>query len=94
MESINELKERYEQVRLTDGNKVAYHKVYLTSTHWSDLRTKVLQRDGYRCVMCEDRNNLQVHHKRYDRLFGEELDDLATLCNGCHLATPRRWEDQ
>lgn len=29
---------------------------------------------------------LQVHHKTYDRIFREELDDLILLCPKCHKA--------
>lgn len=55
---------------------------YLLSPHWRELRHCALERDGHRC-RCGHTHGLVVHHVRY-RLGREELDDLVTLCHGCH----------
>ena len=60
---------------------------YLNSDHWQSLRSQVLDRDGYHCTRCENTNInsvLHVHHKSYDRLGHESLDDLIVLCETCH----------
>lgn len=60
---------------------------YLLSPEWENLRCKVFQRDGHKCVICKSPNNLNCHHITYTRLGDEDLKDLATLCggsDGCH----------
>ena len=57
---------------------------YLKSDHWKETRLTILDRDGERCVICNSKDRLEVHHRTYERL-GEELpDDLCTLCHDCH----------
>jgi len=60
------------------------YKQYLKSDKWKRKRYAVLQRDGFRCVRCGSKNNLQVHHKTYRNIFNEPLSDLITLCKKCH----------
>ena len=54
------------------------------------MRLKVLDRDGWRCVLCRKYGNEADHvtplangGKVYD------LDNLQTLCRGCHIAKTR-----
>jgi len=56
---------------------------------WAETRTKVLKRDGYRCVRCGSTELLDVHH-RIARQHGgtDDLDNLETLCRKCHQDTP------
>jgi len=54
-------------------------------------REKALQRDGYRCVDCGSKKNLQVHHidelgrNKPKEIQNHSLDNLVTLCGDCHL---------
>ena len=48
------------------------------------LRVKKLLLDGERCELCGSTLSLQVHHKTYENLFHENLDDLQVLCVKCH----------
>lgn len=57
---------------------------YLRSRVWRDKRREALARDQWRCVRCEGRIRLQVHHVRYEKLGQERLDSLETLCERCH----------
>lgn len=58
---------------------------YLESDKWTELRNKRLEMDGYRCSVCKNPNNLQVHHLKYPAILGtESLSDLMTLCQNCH----------
>lgn len=61
------------------------YSVYLKTSHWESLRSRVLKADGRKCVRCR-RKATQVHHLTYHRLGRESLKDLASLCRDCHVA--------
>lgn len=49
------------------------------------LRTKVLERDAYRCVQCSAHQDLCVDHIHPESLGGTlDLDNLQTLCRSCN----------
>lgn len=56
------------------------------------LRRKVMQRDGFACVVpgCRCKHNLSVHHGK-ERQFGgqHEMKNMYTLCDGHHLQDHR-----
>lgn len=60
---------------------------HLASVDWQVVRADVLQRAQYRCEECSLPWGLQVHHKTYENLGHETLDDLICLCNDCHKKT-------
>ena len=51
----------------------------------------ILKRDNYKCVDCESKDDLQVHHKdgnsweKAGNNANNNLDNLITLCRKCHL---------
>jgi 5-methylcytosine-specific restriction endonuclease McrA len=53
--------------------------------HETEVIPQIHRRDGYRCRFC-NRNNgpLHVHHRTYATYAEERLEDLLTLCRGCH----------
>jgi 5-methylcytosine-specific restriction endonuclease McrA len=61
--------------------------------HRSDVRNIIFKRDGYKCVLCGNKNNLQVDHiisiwkvakKEYPiKLLNAEIN-LQTLCKECN----------
>ncbi len=52
---------------------------------WEQRKTKVKERDGYRCQNCETAEYLQVHHKTPVGGGGtHHLFNLTTLCRSCH----------
>jgi hypothetical protein len=59
-------------------------------TSHSRWATRVLQRDGYRCMRCGvsgETATLQAHHKFPFELFPDKRDDVnngTTLCSRCH----------
>jgi hypothetical protein len=64
--------------------KEEYHE-YLKTDTWFEKKQRVLKRDSYRCRLCNSPNRLNVHHRCYPEVFGEEQDDdLLTLCKNCH----------
>jgi hypothetical protein len=63
---------------------------YLASDHWAEVRQGALERAGYACQLCNDTNDLQVHHRTYARLGRELPGDLTALCRECHEAFHKR----
>lgn len=61
------------------------YREYLRGEHWKALRELALKRDRGVCSCCGGTDRLQVHHLKY-RGRPEEtlLEDLETLCRGCH----------
>ena len=57
---------------------------YLKSPEWREKCKQVLNRDEFKCTMCGSTEDLKVHHKSYEHLKHEPLDDLTTLCDHCH----------
>lgn len=62
------------------------YEEYIKSDKWRQKRELVLSRDHNKCQTCLSDECLEVHHKTYDRLFNESLEDLITLCHDCHHA--------
>lgn len=56
------------------------------------LKRRRFQMDGYRCVLCGNGSSaeLRIHHRLPRSEGGEDsLDNLQTLCTGCHAALHR-----
>lgn len=60
----------------------------MASQRWTAVRQQIIDRDGGRCRICGCRENLQVHHIRYQNEAGENdffnPKWLVTLCRPCH----------
>lgn len=60
----------------------------LKDPRWQKKRLKILERDGFKCVMCGcETETLHVHHKFYLKNKDPwDYDDkyLTTLCEACH----------
>lgn len=72
-----------------DAQYISYEE-YLLSNAWQELREKIVQRDGGRCVFCDSKDRLQIHHRTYERIYNEGESDLHTLCGKCHKHFHRR----
>ena len=60
-------------------------RIRLDSTSYGKLHRQVLQRDGWRCQVCGNMQNLQVHHLKFrSQSGGDEEQNLITLCAECH----------
>lgn len=63
----------------------AKYREYLLSPEWQKIRKSVLKRDGNKCRLCNSTSRLQVHHRVYPDVYGQEdLIDLITICRNCH----------
>lgn len=60
------------------------NKRYYQAREWFAICERVKERDGFRCVLCNSDKNLVVHHRTYKNFGNENLEDLVTLCLGCH----------
>ena len=59
---------------------------YHHTREWHYARKAAKERDGYRCQQCGKAGMLEVHHLRSLSQGGDnELDNLRTLCRGCHI---------
>jgi 5-methylcytosine-specific restriction endonuclease McrA len=61
------------------------YREYLFSPEWKKIRESVLKRDDNRCRLCNSTSRLEVHHRVYPDVYGQEkLIDLITICKYCH----------
>ena len=65
------------------------YQSYIRSKYWKEeVRPKVLERDGNRCVCCGREEELTCHHSDYSILYheleGDNMSHLVTLCKYCH----------
>lgn len=68
---------------------IDYNK-YMSSGYWKDIKEQILERDKHKCRLCNSKKNLQVHHRTYDNLYHEDLEELITLCKKCHYIVHKR----
>jgi hypothetical protein len=57
---------------------------YLQSPHWQSVSKRYRESDLLQSCICGAARSLQLHHKTYERLGTEHLEDLILLCRGCH----------
>lgn len=60
------------------------YQQYLQTDHWQSIRKRELKYADYRCRLCDEDVNLQVHHRTYDRIGCERPNDVTALCQECH----------
>lgn len=76
-------------------DKTIIHGSYgalLFNPKWKEKRKKILERDGFHCIVCGSMENLEVHHKQYHvtpdglKYAPWNYDDkfLVTICKKCH----------
>ena len=58
---------------------------------WANASLKRRDLDNWRCQSCGRAGRLEVHHVKAMRDGGgHELENLRTLCRGCHIAIHRQ----
>lgn len=60
------------------------YETYLETPHWRKLAARVKARANGRCEHCSELSRLDAHHKTYERLGQELMEDLEALCRSCH----------
>lgn len=58
----------------------------LKDPRWQKKRLKILERDNWTCVYCDDKEKtLHIHHEKYSgEPWETNDDDLKTCCSVCH----------
>ena len=75
-----------------ESKQIGYDK-YIKSESWANKRAFALYKANYTCQHCKEQGkNLEVHHKHYDTLYRERLNDVEVLCKSCHSNADRRRE--
>ena len=61
------------------------YQEYLQTPEWKARRQAALKRADRCCQVCnQDKTQLNVHHRTYDRRGYERDEDLIVLCRDCH----------
>jgi 5-methylcytosine-specific restriction endonuclease McrA len=60
------------------------YREYLKSSEWAVVRRLALEQADNACRMCGSTQQLDVHHRTYERLGSERLADVVVLCHKCH----------
>lgn len=62
------------------------YRDFLKTKYWRIVRNYVLYRQGEKCQLCSETQNLNVHHRTYEHRGYEvnHLKDLIVLCRCCH----------
>ena len=64
--------------------KQQYHD-YLQSEQWKTIARKKREEADNRCQLCNNGSiTLHVHHRTYDNIYHEKMNDLIVLCENCH----------
>jgi restriction endonuclease Mrr len=70
--------------RLRELTTMPYHQ-YLRTPEWRRARAAALERAGHACSLdVTHTQELDVHHRTYERLGHELATDLVVLCRSCH----------
>jgi 5-methylcytosine-specific restriction endonuclease McrA len=60
-------------------------RIRLDAEAYSILRTRILERDGWRCQACGSFVGLEIHHiQPRSQSGGDSEGNLITLCRNCH----------
>lgn len=84
---------RCEKAYARRGKAWSEYSRQLADPRWMALRNQILERDEWRCTVCDSENRLAVHHKRYikgAKAWEYDHADLITLCHWCHEDTHGR----
>jgi 5-methylcytosine-specific restriction endonuclease McrA len=64
----------------------------MNSSAWQATRLAAFAVHGRACQNCGAMGPLQVHHRTYERLGHERIEDLRVLCKYCHSKADRERE--
>jgi DNA-directed RNA polymerase subunit RPC12/RpoP len=60
------------------------YRIYLHTRHWKAKKAEALEHYGNECGRCGSKRDLDVHHKTYENLGCESMEDLSIRCRYCH----------
>lgn len=83
-EKVKSLGQDASDALLEEIAKGMSYEEYLDSELWRRKKWQAMGRDLGKCRDC-GQDATEVHHLRYPEVYGQEiLDDLVSLCRGCH----------
>jgi len=68
----------------TDGKRSRKYLEYISSPAWYWKRHEKLKLVTS-CERCGSQEQLEIHHRTYERLGDERMEDLEVCCNPCHF---------
>jgi hypothetical protein len=71
----------------------ACHLALGVTPEWMERRALAIERAGNRCQVCYSGEDLNVHHRTYERRGNEDPEDLTVLCQQCHTWFHRRMRE-
>jgi hypothetical protein len=76
----------YREQRSLRLNKLGFeaYSDYLATERWRDFRKKLKRACAGRCEACVSQENLVAHHRTYETLGQESLEDVRLVCHECH----------
>lgn len=90
--SFNELKsllDNADEDRIAEYIQTMNYKDFLNSPYWKAIAKYRKYKANYKCCVCGNKQNLNVHHNTYEHHGYEHkhsyiMSDLTVLCNECH----------
>jgi len=77
--------------RAEELQRMSYRE-YLRTPEWRVTRVAALERAGHCCSLdITHADDLEVHHRTYERLGCELASDLTVLCHACHALHHKRF---
>lgn len=77
---------RFRKRVLIAGKKPLNYYEYIQTPEWNEKRKQKLRDTDYKCEVCNKFGvPLQVHHKHYNNIGNESMEDLLAVCKECHL---------
>jgi hypothetical protein len=73
------------EIRCSTGEVVTSYEDYLETKHWQQFKEKYAHKHKKQCTMCDNKENIHLHHITYERVGNETFEDVVYLCSGCHL---------
>ena len=62
-----------------------HYNEYLRSDHWARIKAAwIASGRSMQCYICSSQFDLHFHHRSYQNLGREKLNDLIVLCDRCH----------
>jgi 5-methylcytosine-specific restriction endonuclease McrA len=75
-----------EEIR-SDRDEYHDYKSYINSHEWNIKAYAAKTLTYFKCQRCGKRGypgSLDAHHRHYDTLFNERIEDIEVLCRRCH----------
>jgi hypothetical protein len=74
--------------KIKDAIKDLNYNDFLNTPYWKAIAYEVKRRHRFRCIMCDSKEMLNVHHKNYSyhgmEHTYEGIKSLTCVCKKCH----------